>query len=239
MFGGDQANTGRLGRNAPTKQPSQIWETKLGGPIVGSPTIGPKGTIFVTSHDHSLYAVDSSGKVLWKFETKDRVWSTPAVAVDGTVYVGSDDDHLYAVDGNTGSLKWKFRVGNCSDPLGFGPEGTRCDVDGGPTIGDDGTVYVGGDGLYAIWSDGTLRWKFATPAHVRTAPAITSAGNIAIGCMDDALYVVRPDGTKEMDFRTGRDIESSPAIGADDVVYFGSDDDGIYAVSPTGRRSGK
>ena len=234
MFGGNARNTGALVGKAPLKAPKEIWRLDFEQPIVGSPTVGPNGTVYLTSHDKKLHAVSSLGTLLWSFESKDRMWSTPAVAVDGTVYTGSDDDHLYAIDGETGAEKWRYRVGDCSEPLGFGPEGTRCDVDGGPTIGDDGTIYVGGDGLYAIWPNGTLRWKFATAEHVPTAPAIGEGGMIFIGCLDDAVYAVRPDGTKAWEFRTKRDIESSVAVGDDGTIYFGGDDGGVYAVDAAG-----
>ncbi len=234
MFGGNAQNTGQLAGNAPLKAPKQVWELAFEKPIVGSPSIGPDGTVYITSHDHKLHAVSPDGTLLWSFSTGDRIWSTPAIAQDGTVYTGSDDDHLYAIDGKTGTEKWRYRVGVCSEPMGFGPEGTRCDVDGGPTLGEDGTVYVGGDGLYALWPNGTLRWKFATPEHVPTAPAIGPSGSIYIGCLDDAVYAVRPDGTKEWEFRTTRDIESSIAVAADGSIYFGGDDSGIYALAPDG-----
>lgn len=239
MFGGNAQNTGTLAGAAPLVKPEQIWELHFDKPIVGSPSVGPNGTIYVTSHDHKLHAVDPDGSLLWSFATQDRIWSTPAIAEDGTVYTGSDDDHLYAIDGATGELKWKYRVGACTEPTGFGPDGTRCDVDGGPTLGPDGSIYVGGDGLYALWPNGTLRWKFATPQHVPTAPALAANGMIYIGCMDDVVYAVRPDGTKEWEFRTTRDIESSIAVAQDGTLYFGGDDDKVYALAPDGTQKWK
>jgi outer membrane protein assembly factor BamB len=230
MFGGNAANTGVLTGAAPAKKPGELWRLGVGGPIVGSPTVGPNGSVYATSHDGKLYAVGTDGKVRWTFATKDRVWSTPAVAQDGTVYTGSDDDFLYAIDGKSGKLKWKFRVGACNPPRGFGPVGSRCDVDGGPTLGADGTIYTGGDGVYAVWPDGSLRWKLTTPEHVATAPALGKDGTVYAGCLDDTLYAINPDGTKSWAYKTRNDIESAPAIGGDGTVYFGSDDNAIYAL---------
>jgi len=212
MFGGDARHTGRRGGPAPRARPTEQWSAAVGGPIAGSPTIGPDGTIYVAAHDGALTAISPDGKPVWKLAMGDRSWSTPAVAEDGTIYVGSDDDHLYAV-GKDGKLKWKLRLGAC-DPQGFGPESSRCDVDGGPTIGADGTIYVGGDGLHAIWPNGTLRWKLATPEHVASTPAIGADGTVYAGCQDDALYAVAPDGKKRWEVRTGGDVDAAPAIGA-------------------------
>ena len=205
MFGGDARHTGRRGGAAPAKAPVEVWSVDVHGVVAGSPTIGRDGTIYVASHDGGLYAIDRAGKVLWTFKTGDRSWSTPAVAEDGTIYVGSDDDHLYAVKSD-GSLKWKLRLGDC-DPKGFGPESSRCDVDGGPTIGPDGTVYVGGDGIHAVWPDGTLRWKLATAEHVASTPALAADGTVYAGSEDDALYAVKPDGAVKWSIRTGDDVD--------------------------------
>ncbi|HTL37067.1 MAG TPA: PQQ-binding-like beta-propeller repeat protein, partial [Kofleriaceae bacterium] len=233
MAGGDARHTGRRSGPAPAAAPKELWSVDVKGVVAGSPTIGPDGTIYVASHDGNLYAISDAGQVKWTFKTADRSWSTPAVADDGTIYIGSDDDHLYAVKSD-GSLKWKLRLGDC-DPKGFGPESSRCDVDGGPTIGPDGTIYVGGDGIHAVWADGTLRWKLATAEHVASTPALGSDGTVYAGSEDDALYAVGPDGMKKWELRTGNDIDASPTVGADGTIYVGSDDHAVYAVSPQGQ----
>ncbi len=234
MYKGNAQHTGVLAGRAPERAPRQVWAVKTGGPIAGSPTVGPDGTIYVGSHDGLLYAVSPEGAVKWRFQTGDRIWSTPAVAEDGTVYVGSDDDNLYAVDGASGRERWRLRIGDCKAPTGFGPEGTRCDADGGPTIGPDGTVYLGGDGVYAVWPDGTLRWKLATPEHVSAAPALAADGTVYAVSQDDALYAIRSDGTKAWSIRTDQDLESAPAVGPDGTIYFGGDDGALAAANPDG-----
>ena len=110
MFGGDARHTGRRGGPAPRVQPAPKWTAAIGGVVAGSPTIGPDGTILVTSHDGGLTAFTAAGAATWKLAMADRSWSTPAIASDGTIYVGSDDDHLYAVTADD-KLKWKLRLG--------------------------------------------------------------------------------------------------------------------------------
>jgi outer membrane protein assembly factor BamB len=233
MLGGGGRHLGRAAGPAPRKVPKEVWKVTLGAPITGAPTLAPDGTILVAAHDGKLTAITPTGVVKWTFAMGDRSWSTPAVAVDGTVYVGSDDDHLYAIDGANGTLKWKLRLGQC-DPKGFGPESSRCDADGGPMIGDDGTIYLGGDGIHAVWADGTLRWRFATAEHVASAPALAPDGTIYAGSQDDALYALAPDGTKRWEVRTGGDLDAPPVIGDDGTVYIGGDDDALYAVRSDG-----
>ena len=238
MYKGNAQHTGVLAGPAPAVQPQLMWTIKTGGPIVGSPTVGADGTIYVGSHDGKLYAVSPAGQVRWTFATGDRIWSTPAVAQDGTVYVGSDDDHLYAVDGKTGAQKWRFRIGQC-DSSAFGPEGVRCDADGGPTLGPDGTIYLGGDGVYAVWPDGTLRWKLATPQHVSVAPALAPDGTVYAACQDNALYAVRPDGTKAWELRIDDDIDSAPVVAPDGTIYVGATTARSTRSRPTAASSGR
>ncbi len=106
--------------------------------VESSPAIGPDGTIYVSSYDHKIYALNSDGTERWEFETGAAIVSSPALAADHTIYVGSDDGTLYALRTRDGKPRWSFVTGNhvCSSPA----------------IGPDGTIYVGtGDhNLYAI-----------------------------------------------------------------------------------------
>src|SRR5215470_287084 len=223
MFGGDARHTGRRGGPAPRGQPAEQWSAAVGGAVAGSPTIGPDGTVYVASHDGGLYAFGPDGNQRWKFAMGDRSWSTPAVAADGTIYVGSDDDHLYAVTA-AGKLRWKLRLGDC-DPGGFGPESSRCDVDGGPMIGPDGTIYVGGDGIHAIWPDGTLRWKLATPEHVASTPAIGDDGTVYVGSLDGALYAIAPTGQVRWKLAAADKIVATPGVASNGTILIGAEDE--------------
>src|SRR3954469_12900471 len=63
MFGGDARHTGKRGGPAPASAPKELWSTDVKGVVAGSPTIGPDGTIYVTSHEGSLFAIDAAGKI--------------------------------------------------------------------------------------------------------------------------------------------------------------------------------
>ena len=105
-----------------------------------------------------------------------------------------------------------------------------------PAIADDGTIYVGCWNykmLYAINSDGTIKWEFSTGGIIyRSSAAIGSDGTIYVGSDDGKLYAINANGTQKWAFGTGGDIDSSPAIGSDGTIYVGSTDNNLYAVNP-------
>src|SRR5437867_4464257 len=127
-------------------------------------------------------------------------------------------------------LKWSFDVG------GNGLDST-------PAIDSNGNVYVQsrGEYLFALYPDGTLKWKFSTSNGIagccsgpESSPAIDSKSVIYVGSSDGNLYSIFSNGTLNWRFATGAAIQSSPAIGIDGTIYFGSDDGYLYAISQSG-----
>ena len=235
MFRFGPSHRGRSPFALPATKPAVWWTFAVGGPIVSSPALAADGSVLVGSQDGKLYNVARDGALKWSYATGDIIFSSPAIGHDGTIYIGSDDDHLYAVSGIPAKPRWTVQMGSCPQRVGIGPEASRCDVDAGPTIGPDGVIYTGGDGIYAINPDGTLRWHFVTGGHVSSAPAVLPDGTVVAGCQDDLVYAIAPSGQKRWDFRAGADVEAAPAVGDDGTVYIGSDDDKLYALAPDGK----
>jgi outer membrane protein assembly factor BamB len=111
-----------------------------------------------------------------------------------------------------------------------------------PTIGPDGTVYVGSeDGrLFAVDIDGNLRWTHTADAFLYSSPAVSADGNtIFVGSGDGVLCALGRDGSELWTFETtgfglmGGAIFASPAIGSDGTVYLGAlGDPNLYALDP-------
>ena len=134
------------------------WEFVTGGVVHSSPAIGSDGTVYVGSYDDKVYALNgATGAKKWEFVTGGWVSSSPAIGSDGTVYTlktlllegpggsGMLGWKVYALNGATGDKKWESLTG-------YGRVSYSS-----PTIGSDGTVYLGSnDGkVFAIYTDST------------------------------------------------------------------------------------
>jgi outer membrane protein assembly factor BamB len=220
MYKHDPQNTGQ----SPFKGSDENilrWRFPAEDRIQGSPVIGPDGTVYITSHDSNLYAINPDGTEKWRFTATMIIDSTPALAPDGTIYFGSWDGNMYTVD-SSGKGKWRVQA---SDR-----------ISSSPTIGLGGTVYLGADDgfLYAIYPNGTLNWSFRTGDRIFSTAALAPDGTVYIGSFDNNLYAINPDGTEKWRFETGSFVFSSPAISPDGTIYFGSYDNNLYAINPDG-----
>lgn len=121
-----------------------------------------------------------------------------------------------------GTEKWRFDTGR--------------DILSSPTIGPNGTIYVGSydNHTYALNPDGTEKWSVELGGQVFSSPTVDSNGTIYVGCTDDHVYALNPDGGEKWRFETGGNVLSSPAIGPDGTIYVGSKDNHLYALNPNG-----
>ena len=225
-----------------------------------SPVIGENGTIYVGTDDGDLYAIGPDGALMWKSDIGVLIEPSGAIDSEGNIWVSTEPMWLYEV-GPDGDLRWSYRgdfgVG-ASFPV-IGSDGAVYvslgdsvysikehrvlwryqirDSFSPPAIGADGTIYVwayDGDSLYAINSNGTLKWNHRTGDSVSAAPAIGPDGTIYLGSADHNLYAINPDGTEKWWFATGDFIASTPAIGPDGTIYVTSADSRLYAINPDG-----
>ncbi len=100
-------------------------------------------------------------------------------------------------------------------------------------IGTNGVIYFGSwdRKFYALNTDGSKKWEFATGGPIDCSPAIGADGTIYFGSHDGKFYALNPDGTKKWVFATGGAIVSSPALNADGTIYFSSVDGKLYALN--------
>jgi len=229
-----------------------------GGAIYySSPAIGDDGTIYVTNEGtatRGLYAINPDGTLKWSYlkgMPTVGVWdimSSPVLGPDGTIYMQNERSNLYAVNPN-GSLKWNTT--NLFTSLAVGLPT--------PSVGSDGTIYIGADSIYAFNPDGTLKWRsniinYVGSSTFRSGSAIAADGTIYIGGSgyfgdfptnygSTAIFAINPDGTVKWQYlmKDNSWIFSSPAIGADGSIYLGvetgaadTDNNYVYAMNPDG-----
>lgn len=158
---------------------------------------------------------------------------TSVVTVKETESNVSGQATISVIKPGLAALPWsKFQANSSNSGLGSGVGATGATKWSFPTlgklyasmaIGADSTVYVGSsDGsLYAVNSNGTQRWSFATGGQV-SCPAIGADGTIYVGSGDGKVYAVNPDGSLKWSTVTVSGIFSNPSIGSDGTVYAAS-----------------
>ena len=166
----------------------------------------------------SAPSVDSDNSIFFTVETRDPVTG---------IITGDELWHISA----EGNFIWKYDINQDNLTIEVGLSA--------PTIGSDGTVYVGGDKLYAVNPDGSLKWTFTGlwPEAIRNAPAIGSDGTIYFVYHNIPLTALNPDdGSVKWSLPLGVDDHcfSSPAIGTDGTIYVATQPGILYAVSQNG-----
>jgi outer membrane protein assembly factor BamB len=223
MQGHDAVHTCRNSCSTENNSGAEIWlvSGEYHGGIESSGVIDNEGIIYFGSGS-SLYAVYPNSTLKWRFPAGGGLWQgTPAIAEDGTIYfpTWSGYGYFYALNPN-GTVKWKF--------TGIGSSISS------PTIGVDGTIYIGSDNhnIFALNPDGTEKWRYTTGFLVGASPAIGEDGTIYVGSQDGYLYALYPNGTLRWRYNTGERIRGDASIGVDGTIYVPSFNSYFYALYP-------
>ena len=174
----------------------------------------------------------------WTFK-----WTAPASDVGMVTFYASglvansngnnqgDSVYTLTVDMNSSSSQ---NIPQVQDLVWSQP--TRGAIYSSPTIGSDGTIYVGSgdDNLYAFYPDGGVKWTYQAGEWVDSTPAIADDGTVYVGSWDNKVHAINPDGTGKWTFSTDSLVLAGPAIGPDGTIYFGSRDNFFYALESNG-----
>lgn len=125
---------------------TQIWKSKPGGPLRGSPTIA-FGQVYVMSQDNQIFALDTAtGSLVWNegaSTTQAGVFGVAAPAAgQGTVIAGYSSGELNAHRYENGRTLWADALARTSISTQVG---SLTDIDADPII-DSGRVYALGQG---------------------------------------------------------------------------------------------
>ncbi|MBN2168599.1 MAG: PQQ-binding-like beta-propeller repeat protein [Actinobacteria bacterium] len=243
------------------------WEHKVPGNI-RSPSIDEDGNLYCSASPLALYMIDKKGKQKWEFKPEGELpmyeglfsWANtfdyPSIADDGTIYVGSfvtpgvtssgqwiegysipDQGKLYAVTPD-GQKKWEY----------FRPDGKF--TIHSPTIGADGTLYVGTScyRVIALDPNGSVIWEFFTNEGQGVCPSVYSPpigkdGLLYAATTSGKIFCITPEGTELWRFAAENpwmpDMSRSnnftpPAIGGNGVIFSTLAQGRIYAFGAPG-----
>jgi len=193
---------------------------------IASPLVTAQG-IFAPNADGYLYALDLKGNQLWPpFQTPQPLWAQPATdAKCQCLYIASMDHHMYAIDATSGSQIWK------SPELGAA-------VVAAPTIGEDGTIFVGTFGKEMLALDsatGNIKWRLSTTDWVWSSAA-QQDGSIFFGDLKGTFYSLTTSGKQNWSKQVDGLIVGTPLV-ADNLVFFATETGTVYATDYQGNPS--
>lgn len=199
---------------------------------------GKKEIVFGTEAG-KLYALDSTGKVLWTFTAQGPIRGAATIQKfnnkETGIIFGSADKNLYFLNGK-GKAYWTFEADseiescpaffNAKQPIiAFGT--------------NSGT-------LYALDLKGRLIWSFKTKGKIIAQPALESLTKssepvIIVGSTDGIMYCISIDGELIWSYETDGAICSRAAIAdlnndGQKEIIFGSCDNNIYALDFNGKK---
>lgn len=215
----DYAN-GMASLNAQTGAETWVFE-EAKSRYIDSPLV-VDNLIIAPNTDYSLYAVDLSGQLVWRFETDHALWARPVT--DGeTVYFASMDRNLYAVEVATGTQKWKTELNSSSVAR---------------ALLEDGILYVGNleGALFALnAADGSLIWQQQLGGGIWSAP-LSYEGKLYVGDQSGRINILESADGKIVQYI---DTES-PIIGTgiilEDGVVFGNEEGSLVVIGFDGAR---
>lgn len=160
-----------------------------------------------------------------------RIRFSMAVAIAGVVALNV----AHRIDAaEQGSLLWRFA--------------TEGPVYASPTVGPDGTVYIGSnDGMFyalsAGWGDSeaTLKWSYQADDWIDASAAIGPDGSVYVATYSSTLAALDPEsGQERWKITVGESdgqlgvLQGSPAIAADGTIVSSSDAGFLFAIRPDG-----
>ena len=183
----------------------------------------------IENHDKQ-YAADSIPsaisqsvrKITKKRGFKKALSSAPVIDKNGNIYLASCDGKLSAIDSN-GNTKWYIQLAD--------------NINVGCAISSDDTLYFSSEKtLYAISSNGILKWLFNADNTIDFPPVLDNQGNICVVTKkDDFLDAIKPDGSLywKSHIINGH-ISTTPSISTDGNIYITTHNNTLYAINADG-----
>ena len=208
--------------------PQTQWVFKDPAGFTGGPAVSKEGTVYITSKEGTLYALDPAGNTRWQVSLPTGAVGTPALDTQGQIYVTDKAGNLSAFSPG-GDLKWRF-MAKADDDF----------ATSGPIVASDGSVYymLRGNTVQAVSLAGEELWKTRALYNPTFSPPRLSADgewlfveNAVLDSTNGALQ--EWDTPMEVDqYLMGADGETYLQSG-NDIVQWQPAETGIEAVHNT------
>ncbi|HET9136636.1 MAG TPA: PQQ-binding-like beta-propeller repeat protein [Candidatus Kapabacteria bacterium] len=189
------------------------WKFKAKAPITTAPLFA-LGMVYFASDDGKFYALDSIGKIKWKFDLKDKP-ASPAYD-DSVIYLATTKSLIVALDAKTGKELWRSTAGGRT-----------------PCVGERFVYIINQNGaLIALdKKDGIDHWRYDDGENISSsALEITLSRNTIIYSAEKKIIVMDPlTGVKQWEKEFEQRICGDPMI-VTDVVYVPCSDFHLYGV---------
>lgn len=191
------------------------WE----GKVTSQPILSSDGTIYLADWMHTVFAVNRDGTIKWKLDVSPaHVNSQMNLDKEGNLYFLASNGILHKVSPQ-GRILWRLilsEFGSSSCSVVFSPDGK--------------TMYLTEDKLYAVTTEGELKWSYqhpTAPNTYSTIPLVDASGNIHIFNGYQRIkpngitfpYYPYPDSVKKF-FHVNSNID--PTIDKNGNVYIGA-----------------
>lgn len=135
----------------------------VAGDALWSTPVTDGKSIYVTSMDHNVYAVDPATMTqIWKTELDASITASPAIK-DGRLFVGTIGGRVYALDSKTGNILWQKQFeGGIADQVALAGDRLYFGIAANQT----GTLYA------LNTSDGSTVWSFDAGGTVTASPLV-------------------------------------------------------------------
>jgi outer membrane protein assembly factor BamB len=164
------------------------WAVDLGADVDGAPAIGDDGAIFVGTDKGEVVKLDAKGNIAW------RASVTPGY-VRGVLSVARNGDVLAGTYGPMPRLVRIAPDGNVRGAFAIRGTGAKeFGIHGGPLEDADGTLFFGAqdDAVYAVGTDGAVRFRHATKADVDAPLTLLGDGALVAPSEDGSVTLLLP-----------------------------------------------
>jgi len=167
----------------------------------------------------------------WSYDIGGTIASSPTVGPDGIIYVAAQEGKVYAINPG-GTVKWSFDTLTANDSMTMWY--SQLPICGSPTIGADGTIYVGccNGPLLVLGSDGVLMRSYAEDiSGISDSLAVGSDGTMYVS--SGLVFAFDTDGSLKWSYPRIADATNvfyeSPVLGDDGTIYAVSGAGKLYA----------